>query len=177
MEKPLKNRTVLIVEDDIVIATDVAALLTEAGCKAVLPTTSVASSLSALVHYVVDAAILDVNIQNEWVFPVAHALEGARTPFLFLTAYSPDSIPSEYRRKPFFQKPHVPAALVDAVMRLIEPEPAVKLATVDGESVSDAEREPQSETQQTVGKAPERKTRRPRKNGTIRVRQRNYLCL
>src|SRR5436190_20039602 len=135
--QPLKDRTVLIVEDDIVLATDVAALLTGAGCKAVLPTTSVAAALSTIVRYVVDAAVLDVNVQNEWVFPVAHALDRAGVPFVFLTAYSPEAIPAEHRGKPFVRKPHVPQDLIGALARsLTAGTSEVRLATVDGEPVS-----------------------------------------
>jgi len=121
VDKPLGGRSILIVEDDIVLATDLAARLTEAGCKAVLPTTSVASALSTIVHYVVDGAILDVNIQNEWVFPVAHALAAAGVPFLFLTAYAPDSIPREHRARPFFRKPHLPEELLAGLVRMLAP--------------------------------------------------------
>jgi two-component SAPR family response regulator len=118
--KPLAERSVLLVEDDIILSTDLAFLLTEAGCKAVVPTTSNAAALSAMVHYIVDVAILDVNIQNEWVFPVANALDAAGIPFLFLTAYSHDSIPAEHRPRPFIQKPHHPDGLVEALVELIE---------------------------------------------------------
>jgi CheY-like chemotaxis protein len=146
VEQPLKDRSVLIVEDDVVLATDLAVMLTAAGCKAVVPTTSVPAALSTIVHYVVDAAILDVNVQNEWVFPVAHALERAGIPFVFLTAYSLDSIPAEHRGKAFIQKPHVPQDLLENVVRVLgPPQPGVKLATVDGAPVSDSEREPPPE--------------------------------
>jgi DNA-binding response OmpR family regulator len=118
--KPLAERSVLIVEDDIILATDLAFLLTEAGCKAVVPTTSNAASLSAMVHYILDAAILDVNVQNEWVFPVANALDAAGIPFLFLTAYSHDSIPAQHRGRPFIQKPHHPEGLVEALVDLMD---------------------------------------------------------
>jgi len=118
--KALAERSILIVEDDVILSTDLAFLLTEAGCKAVIPTTSNPAALSAMVHYIVDAAILDVNIQNEWVFPVAQALDAAGIPFLFLTAYALDSIPAEYRARPFIQKPHHPQDLVYAVAELIE---------------------------------------------------------
>src|SRR5690242_21932172 len=104
--KPLTERSVLLVEDDIILSTDLAFLLTEAGCKAVVPTTSNVAALSAMAHYIVDVAILDVNVQNEWVFPVANALEAAGIPFLFLSAYSHDSIPAQHRSRPFVQKPH-----------------------------------------------------------------------
>jgi DNA-binding response OmpR family regulator len=126
VKQPLKDRSILIVEDDAVLSTDLANLLTSHGCKVVLPTTSLASASSTIVHYLVDAAILDVNVQNEWVFPVAHALQAAQIPFLFLTAYSHDSIPAELRSRPFLQKPHVPQDLVDRLASLLRPGEAVR---------------------------------------------------
>jgi DNA-binding response OmpR family regulator len=118
--KPLAERSILLVEDDIILSTDLAFALTEAGCKAVVPTTSNAAALSAMVHYIFDAAILDVNVQNEWVFPVANALDAVGIPFLFLTAYSHDSIPAQHRERPFIQKPHHPDGLHEALLELIE---------------------------------------------------------
>jgi DNA-binding response OmpR family regulator len=120
-DKPLADRSILIVEDDIILSTDLAFAMTEAGCKAVVPTTANAAALSAMVRYVFDAAILDVNVQNEWVFPVAHALEAAGIPFLFLTAYAHDSIPAEHRGRPFIRKPHHRDALIEILAGLIEP--------------------------------------------------------
>ena len=118
--KPLAERSILLVEDDIILSTDLAFALTEAGSKAIVPTTSNAAALSAMVHYIFDAAILDVNVQNEWVFPVANALDAVGIPFLFLTAYSHDSIPAQHRGRPFIQKPHHPEGLLDALVELME---------------------------------------------------------
>ena len=118
--KPLADRSILLVEDDIILSTDLAFVLTEAGCKAIVPAPSNAAALSAMVHYIFDAAILDVNVQNEWVFPVANALETVGIPFLFLTAYSHDSIPAQHRRRPFIQKPHHPEGLLDALVELMD---------------------------------------------------------
>jgi hypothetical protein len=42
-------------------------------------------------------------------------------PFLFLTAYSLDSIPVEHRARPFFRKPHTPEGLLAALVRLLPP--------------------------------------------------------
>ena len=46
--KPLAERSILLVEDDIILSTDVAFALTEAGCKAVVPATANAAALSAM---------------------------------------------------------------------------------------------------------------------------------
>ena len=62
-----------------------------------------------------------MNIQNEWVFPVAHALAAAGVPFVFLTAYALDSVPAEHRARPFLQKPHVPEVLLAAVVEMVAP--------------------------------------------------------
>ncbi len=118
--KPLADRSILLVEDDIILSTDLAFVLTEAGCKAIVPAPSNAAALSAMVHYIFDAAILDVNVQNEWVFPVANALETVGIPFLFLTAYAHDSIPAQHRGRPFIQKPHHPEGLLDALVELMD---------------------------------------------------------
>ena len=118
--KPLAERSILLVEDDIILSTDLAFALTEAGCKAIVPATSNAAALSAMVHYIFDAAILDVNVQNEWVFPVANALETVGIPFLFLTAYAHDSIPAQHRGRPFIQKPHHTECLLDALVELMD---------------------------------------------------------
>jgi DNA-binding response OmpR family regulator len=121
--KPLAERSILLVEDDIILSTDVAFALTEAGCRAVVPATANAAALSALVHYVFDAAILDVNVQDEWVFPVANALDTVGIPFLFLSAYSHDSIPAQHRGRPFIQKPHHREGLLVALAELMDGEP------------------------------------------------------
>jgi hypothetical protein len=47
--------------------------------------------------------------------------QAAQIPFLFLTAYSRESIPAELRDRPFIQKPHVPRDLVDRLASLLSP--------------------------------------------------------
>lgn len=120
VEETLKGRSILIVEDDAVLATDLTVFLRGLGVQVALSAPSVSASLSALVHYVFDAAVLDVNLQNEWVFPVANALRDARIPFLFLTAYSPESIPAEHRERPFLQKPYNNDVLAEQLRALFK---------------------------------------------------------
>ena len=127
MEEPLKGRSILIVEDDAVLATDLTVMLRGLGAQVALSAASVPAALSALVHYVFDAAVLDVNLQNEWVFPVANALRDAAIPFLFLTAYSPESIPVEHRERPFLRKPYNSDVLAERLRALFEPPPGQAL--------------------------------------------------
>jgi CheY-like chemotaxis protein len=119
VEAPLKGRSILVVEDDAILATDLTVSLREMGAEVVLTAPSNPAALSAMAHYVFEAAVLDVNVQNEWVFPVANALQGAGIPFLFLTAYAPESIPAEHRDKPFLRKPHTPENLAERLHGLL----------------------------------------------------------
>jgi CheY-like chemotaxis protein len=121
VEEPLTGRSILIVEDDVLLATDLTVFLRGLGVSIAHAAPSNPAALSALVHYVFDAAVLDVNLQNEWVFPVANALRDREIPFLFLTAYSPDSVPADHRHRPFLQKPYNNAVLADQLRALVQP--------------------------------------------------------
>jgi CheY-like chemotaxis protein len=121
VEEPLNGRSILIVEDDVLLATDLTVFLRGLGVRVAHSAPSVPAALSAMVHYVFDAAVLDVNLQDEWVFPVANALQRAEIPFLFLTAYAPASIPAQHRERPFLQKPYNNAMLAEALRALVEP--------------------------------------------------------
>ena len=80
--------------------------------------------------------ILDVNVRNEWVFPVAHALERSHIPFLFLTAYSKDVIPAEHREKPLLAKPYTADRLLETLVGVLSPDQeTIRLATRDGQQV------------------------------------------
>jgi DNA-binding response OmpR family regulator len=77
---------VLVVEDDALIGAQVAEMLSEADVEA-QPVTSIAASKEAIDERSFAAAILDVNVSGEMVFPIARLLEEKGIPFLFLTGY------------------------------------------------------------------------------------------
>ena len=52
-----------------------------------------------------DAAILDVNLDGQEVFPVAEILAGRGLPFVFVTGYGGGGLPEAYRSRPTLQKP------------------------------------------------------------------------
>jgi CheY-like chemotaxis protein len=85
----LHGRRVLIVEDEYLIAWDVAESLQEHGALVVGPTTSVSDALKALAcEAAPDIALLDVSLENhESVFAVADELRARRIPFVFYTGY------------------------------------------------------------------------------------------
>ena len=83
---------VLVVEDEAIVAIDIADQLTEAGFEVVGPAPSVAKALKLIEHVGCDIAVLDVNLRDETAEPVARELRLRRTPFLFLSAVSRDQL-------------------------------------------------------------------------------------
>lgn len=102
----LKGRTVLVVEDDYMIAADLACSLEEAGATVVGPMASVPEALALLATEPrIDAAVLDVNLGSEKVFPVADVLRERGVPFVFATGYDRWIIPETYAGVRRFEKP------------------------------------------------------------------------
>jgi CheY-like chemotaxis protein len=81
----LKNRRVLVVEDEYIIAADALSLLEREPAP--------------------DAAVLDVNLGREKVYPVADALWERGVPFVFATGYDDFVVPDRYVGVPRCEKP------------------------------------------------------------------------
>lgn len=52
-----------------------------------------------------DAAILDINLDDALVFPLADELARLGIPFLFATGYSSDVVPPRFADRVFLEKP------------------------------------------------------------------------
>lgn len=104
----LGGKRVLIVEDEMLLALDLEEGLRDAGCEVVGPAGSLRAALRLAENSEIDAAILDVNLAGERVFPVAHVLAERGIPFVFATAYagSDDLYPSDVREVPRLSKPY-----------------------------------------------------------------------
>jgi CheY-like chemotaxis protein len=84
----LSGWRVLLVEDEFLIAEDLASVLSAAGATVVGPAYTVAGALSLIESGdALDGAVLDVNLKGEAVFPVADALLSRSIPFVFTTGY------------------------------------------------------------------------------------------
>lgn len=96
---------VLIVEDEMLPAMLLEAAVVDAGHAARkaarLPK---AMELARSEHF--DAAILDVNLAGERVFPLAVLLRERGVPFLFASGYGEAGVPAEYGDCVVLQKPY-----------------------------------------------------------------------
>lgn len=109
------SRRVLVVEDEAILAIDIAEQLTEAGFRVVGPVTSVAKALRTIAEEGCDIAVLDVNLRDETAEPVARELRSRRTPFVFLSAVAKQNLPSGFDGEVLLQKPTRPEVLVAAL--------------------------------------------------------------
>lgn len=82
------GRSVLLVEDELLVAWDIEQMLTAAGVRVLGPASSVGAALALLNTERPDAAILDLNLRGELVTPVARRLREMGVPFVLSTAYN-----------------------------------------------------------------------------------------
>ena len=80
--------TVLIVEDEFLIAMDLTMILEDNGYAVLGPATSVQEALNLLEELRPDVALLDMNLRGELVFPVAKRLRQMDIPFVVASAYT-----------------------------------------------------------------------------------------
>ncbi|GEM_PF-267872 len=96
--------TVLVVEDEIELSRLFVEVLTAAG-YAPVPAYSVTDALAAMAYQHFDAAILDVELRDGAIFPVADRLAAQGTPYLFASAIYFQAIPKAHQDVPFVGKP------------------------------------------------------------------------
>ena len=99
------KRRVLVVEDDALLALDVAEQLREAGLEVVGPATSVAAALRLIDSSGCDVALLDVNLGDETAEPIATELRARGVPFVVLSGYSREQHPPGLHGAPVLLKP------------------------------------------------------------------------
>ncbi|ESY95271.1 response regulator [Mesorhizobium australicum] len=109
---------VLVVEDEWLIAEDVASDLRAAGYPVVGPVSSVAAALRLVEADKVDMALLDVQLNAETSLPIAEILLARGTPFAFVTGYGRGDLPARFRNCKFVAKPASEAAILTAVADL-----------------------------------------------------------
>jgi CheY-like chemotaxis protein len=113
----LDGLRVLVVEDDPIIALDVAASLTVAGATVVGPAYTVRQALELVDRSPVDVAVLDFRLEAETASPIAHRLVAMDIPFLFHTSSSSNPALA-HPGVPIVDKPTRPEQLVAAVSAL-----------------------------------------------------------
>ncbi|MDY6946302.1 MAG: response regulator [Pseudomonadota bacterium] len=117
---PMSGMTVLVVEDDFIVAYDMQMMLEEQGACVLGPASSLAEAQALLARERPTVAVLDVNLGGEYVFPLTEELRAQQVPFVFATAYADDDrlFPQATRSVPRLPKPVLPNVLITQLMRL-----------------------------------------------------------
>ena len=98
---------ILVVEDAYLAADGLREGLEEAGVEVLGPVPSVAQAMDLLdAGARPDAAVLDLNLGEERLWPVADRLRGLGVPFVFATGYDAHASPEAYRATPRCEKPY-----------------------------------------------------------------------
>jgi CheY-like chemotaxis protein len=121
MTAPLQGLRILVVEDEFFIAMLIEDILEIAGCTVAGPVSRLPEALDAARSETCDAAVLDINLAGERIFPVADILSGRNVPFVFVTGYTAAALPAEYAGRPRVCKPFKMADLLGALSGLMEP--------------------------------------------------------
>lgn len=101
------GRRFLIVEDEQIIAVDAADSLARLGAEIVGPVSTVKDAFDAIEGggKSLDAALLDISLHGQTIFPVAAFLKMKHIPFAFVTGYDDRVVPAFFRSTPIFTKP------------------------------------------------------------------------
>ena len=124
-------QTIMVVEDEALVALSLHDFLSELGYSVVGPVGRVAEALRILNQGPVDAAILDVNLAGEFVYPLAELLRTRNIPFVFATGYSSESIDPRFGDISVLQKPIDRQMLETCFARRVDFKISEPLATED----------------------------------------------
>lgn len=105
---------VLLVEDQVLVAMLLEAMLAELDCI-VGPFSRVAAAWNAARSEALDGARLDISLAGEHSFPIAYDLQARQVPFVFVTGLSQLELPPDLRQVPCLVKPVRQWEFVDQV--------------------------------------------------------------
>lgn len=119
----LQGASVLVVEDEFLLLSELEATLCDAGADKVHACRTIEEADSAVESQAIAVAILDVRVGRESVAPVARKLAKRKTPFLFYTGQTAeDPAMREWSDHPVLSKPAAPDQIVDALAGLLSQE-------------------------------------------------------
>ena len=110
-----ENPTILVVEDEPLVAMVLESILEDMGALLVGPAASVEKALALIDAGGFAGALLDVNLRGERVDAVADALSAKGIPFVFTTGHGIDGIPPAHRDRPMLSKPFRDSDIVAAL--------------------------------------------------------------
>lgn len=105
MSSLLSGRSVLVVEDEMLVVMMIEDMLSDLGCDAITSAATVDQALRHIDGKVFDVAMLDMNLGGTSSELVADALVAHRIPFLYSTGNTGNDMRPGYADRPVLRKP------------------------------------------------------------------------
>ena len=114
---PLRDRRILVVEDEFLIAMSLQDALENAGSVVVGPVPSVDKAIQKIESEPdIDAAVVDVNLGGLLAYPVADMLIARKIPFVFTSGYDDNVLRERYSQVKNCPKPYLFQAMEEALV-------------------------------------------------------------
>jgi CheY-like chemotaxis protein len=105
MDKLLSGRSILIIEDEMLILMMIEDMLADLGCKSMSVASKIGPAITLIDGQVFDAAMVDLNLNGIESYPIADALIEHDVPYFFSTGSSVTNIKDGYRDQDVLKKP------------------------------------------------------------------------
>jgi DNA-binding NtrC family response regulator len=115
MTGSLGGKSILIVEDEMIIGMMLSNEIAYAGGVPIGPVTSIAEALKAIESGTIDTVVLDAKLADGSAAAFAACLEERGIPFVVSSGYEETSLPKELRGAPFVAKPISIPLLMEAI--------------------------------------------------------------
>jgi DNA-binding response OmpR family regulator len=124
MDRPLCGTRILIVEDEAIIAFDLAQTVLDAGGEVVGPEATLTGARRLASQQDLSAAILDIRLGDEYVDPLARDLSARGIPFLFHSGHErANRLLADWPDRTILSKPVARSTLISALVMLIRGPP------------------------------------------------------
>ncbi|MHC9419883.1 response regulator [Sphingomonas citri] len=125
-DQQLARCRILVVEDEYLLADELAIELSELGATVLGPAPNVLTALRLLNDGgALNGAVLDTNLGGEPAFPVADRLIAKGVPIIFTTGYDAEAMSERFRNVPRCEKPFSIARMTAAMVKAFKPEPTL----------------------------------------------------
>jgi len=119
-EQPLRDRRILVVEDNAMIALTMEDILQRAGADVVGPVGTLAEAEQTALHEDLSGALLDIKLHYDEVWPVAQILAQRGVPIVFCSGhFERGTLPAEWASYDLLIKPVRPSQIVDTLASAI----------------------------------------------------------
>ena len=115
----LAGASILVIEDEMLITMLLEDILDELGCRVAGSAVNLRQAEELVVATPADAAILDVNLGGDPVFPVAELLAERNVPIIFASGYGASGLPEQWQSYATLPKPFTADQVETALRRVL----------------------------------------------------------